>query len=156
MEKYEVEFVHSEPWPCQAMISMLTGYPLEEILALTGKKVALPSRAFRKAFLQLGYNCSARFVPFDPDTPYPVLGRALGPKPAKRISPRTGKPMARHPDWYAFVYYDQVVYYPYWDNGIFPLAVFDQVFPDLRITSMMQVWVSEGPESIARTSQFFG
>lgn len=155
MEKYEVEFVHSEPWPSQAMISMLTGYPLEEILALTGKKKGLPSREFIRCFRALGYNCSPRFVPFQADTPYPVLLRALGPTPAKRTSPRTGKLVAPAPDWYAAVYYDQVVYEPYWEDGIFPLKVYDQVFPDLRITSMIQVWVSDGPESITRTNQFY-
>ena len=155
MEKYEVEFIHSAQWSCQAMVAMLTGYPVEEILALTGQRNGLTSREFRRCFRQLGYNCSAQFVPFRADTPYPVLGRALGPTPPKTISPRTGKPIVRHPDWYAFVYYDEVVYYPYWENGIFPLADFGVVFPDLRISSMVQVWVANGPESIARTESLY-
>ncbi|GAB3841092.1 hypothetical protein [Hymenobacter jeollabukensis] len=147
MRKYEVEFVAERKWYCQALIMMLTGYSLVEVLAKTGKVSRMPSTDFKKAFRALGYSCSERFKPFDAATEYPVLMRALGPPKPEREPGADGKRRVDSPDWYAFVYYDQKVYDPF--HGITPLSQFSECYPEMRISSMIQVWVSAGTESIA-------
>jgi hypothetical protein len=146
MPKYEIEFVLDRKWFSQALIMMLTGYSLAEVLKHTGKRRALPARSFRAAFQALGYSCSDRFMPFDAQSSYPVLLRALGPPKPQRMA-ASGRVRQPPPDWYAFVYYDQKVYDPF--HGITPLDRFAESYPELRISSMIQVWVSAGTESIA-------
>lgn len=128
--KYEIEFIDEVPEgrDCEALIAMLTGFPLDEVAAVMPRQGedGLYSREIRDIFLKLGFNTLPRFSKFDHQTPYPALLRC-------RVKDDNDG------NWYAFAYCNGTVYEP--GCGWWPLEEFSQVFPDLRIMSMLPVWI---------------
>lgn len=154
-QKYEVEHVQAtEPEKeCAALIAMLTGLPLEEVWAKLParlqKHCGWYSRDFSDTFRRLGYDCSPRFIKFDPDTKYPCLLR-FGPTARGLVWRRawkrreTGDPTAQLTErekhwWNVWVYYDGLVYEPRYSGP----WLFHTMDKGVRPTSMMQVWISD-------------
>lgn len=154
-EKYEIEHVQvAEPEKaCAAMVAMLTGLPLDEVWAKLPARLRKNdgwySRDFIDTFRGLGYDCSPRFVKFDPDTRYPCLLR-FGPTARGLVWRRarkrreTGDPEAQLTErekhwWNVWVYYDGLVYEPRYTGP----WLFHTMGKDVRPTSMMQVWISD-------------
>lgn len=134
MPKYEMEHQHHPEADdeCLVLISMLTGHALEDVRGKVPPRLhkghGWYGRDFIAAFRELGYDCSPKFKPFEIDTPYPCLMR-YGPR----------KPASRKEDWWSVVvYYDGLVYDPALPEP-FALNLFN---PDYKITSMLQVWMS--------------
>ena len=105
-------------------IAMLTGLPIEEIKAKAPDRGLWHTRDYIKTFRDLGFNCNDRFIKFDPNTPYPCIMRYTTPEDKNH--------------WYSEVYYDGLVYS--WNNCS-DLTSFKILNPELKITSMLQVWI---------------
>jgi hypothetical protein len=137
--KYEIEHVAIEANEgfMSALISMLTGLPMEELRerldASYYRGGGFYGRDFTRAFRLLGYDCSPKFKKFDPETPYPCLIRY---RPTKREMVRLG---IRKPWWSVYVYYDGLVYDPYSPEPWF----FNTMYKGYEVTSMLQVWLSD-------------
>jgi hypothetical protein len=125
-EKYEIEHVRFDGLWIESEIGMLTGLGLGDILKVTGKITHWSGQTFVRVFHQLGYNCNQRFVKFDKQTPYPCMMRC-------------NKVRVKENCWYGFVYYDGFVYLV--DEGKITWAEWNKLHPDLRVTSMLQVWI---------------
>lgn len=134
-EKYEIEYVPVDTWDdeCLGLIAMLTGYELTELREKLEprllKSCGWYARDFRETFTKLGFDCSPRFKAFDPATPYPCLMRF------------TWKDEKGKDCWSVVVYYDDTVYDPM--KGVYHrLAQWQEYYPHCKVTSMMQVWIS--------------
>lgn len=123
--KYEIEWVYPGDKACCAWIAMLTGIDKSEIIEKTSDIVRWTGGKFTKVIRGLGYNCNSRFLKFDKLTEYPCL---------MRCHVRT----RRESCWYGFVYYDGMVYC---DEGVITWAEWNATYPELRVTSMLQVWI---------------
>lgn len=148
MEKYEIEFVSRAEALGNyslALISMLTGLPADEIAGKIPQRLRKDGgwygRDFIEVFRQLGYNCSPRFIPFDQNTAYPCLLR-FGPR--EHEVARARRAGEKPPDWWAvIVYYDGLCYDPNGtDEDVVPFHL-SRFNPDLKVTSMLQVWMSD-------------
>lgn len=131
MKKYEIEAVFHPLHFFESQICSLTGLELEEVLQHTKKIKTWRSRTYIDLFRELGFNTNHRFIKFDPDTKYPCLMRT------KEYGPE-----GKH--WYGFVYYDHLVYMIGEDTeqvGAIGLNRFKAYYPQLKITSMLQVWI---------------
>lgn len=124
--KYEIEHVAYLNYYIESEIAMLTGLELNEILAVSSKVGRWSGSAYVKIFQSLGYSCNPRFKKFDKETEYPCLMRCH-------------KIRKKESYWYGFVYYDGFVYDVY--NGKMTWAEWNYMCPDLRVTSMLQVWI---------------
>lgn len=124
--KYEIEHIAYQNHYIESEIAMLTGLELEEILTVSGKVARWNGSAYVKTFRSLGYNCNPRFKKFDKETEYPCLMR-------------THRVRKKEKYWYGFVYYDGFVYDFY--NGKMTWAEWNHIYSDLRVTSMLQVWI---------------
>jgi len=150
MEKYEIEHQHNltPEDECLVLISMLTGYPLEEVREQVEPRLRKAAgwygRDFIATFRKMGYDCSPKFKPFDKDTPYPCLMRygpsrmLLARETVERRREKGNPDLKPSPWWNVLVYYDGLVY-DLDQPAPFPLH---HLNPDYRITSMLQVWVS--------------
>lgn len=153
--KYEIEHVGPvEPErECAALIAMLTGLDCDEVWSRLPERLQKNcgwyGRDFVATFQQLGYDCSPRFIKFDPDTKYPCLLR-FGPSPRGLVWRRnrkrreTGDPTAQLTErekhwWSGWVYYDGLVYEPRYEGP----WLFHTMPKDVRVTSMLQVWLSD-------------
>ena len=125
--KYEIDYVRFPGKYFESEIAMLTGLTLEEILPVTSKIKRWSGSAFVKIFQQLGYNCNPRFKKFEKDTEYPCMMRSHNR-------------FHKEGYWYGFVYYDGIVYDLYQDQKI-TWAEWNECYPHLRVTSMLQVWI---------------
>ena len=106
------------------MIAILTGLPFDEIIQAAPDKKAWHSRDFIATFRKLGFNTSDRFIKFDEKTDKPCIMRTT--------SDRKGY-------WYGWVYYDEMIYIGN-HEGIY-LDTWKKDYNDLKITSMLQVWI---------------
>lgn len=129
--KYEIDTVtllreDGGFWEIESQIATLTGLELDEIQAVTSKVTRYNGQAFVNIFRQLGYSTNNRFIKFDKQTKYPCLMRT------RKIGVKKY--------WFGFVYYDDMVYIP---GNLYPLswAQWNNMYPNHRITSMLQVWV---------------
>lgn len=124
--KYEIEHVVFINRYTESEIAMLTGLDLDDILPVSEKVTRWTGSAYVKVFQKLGFNCNPRFKKFDKQTEYPCLMRCRNIR-------------KKDPYWYGFVYYDGYVYDVY--NGPMTWAEWNHVYTNLKITSMLQVWI---------------
>lgn len=124
--KYEIEHIAYPNHYIESEIAMLTGLELEDILPISGKVTRWSGSAYVKVFQSLGYSCNPRFIKFDKQTQYPCLMR-------------THNQIKKEPYWYGFVYYDGFVYDI--NFGKITWAQWNELCPELRVTSMLQVWI---------------
>jgi hypothetical protein len=137
-----------------AIIAIATGLELEEVVAGLPKRLlkngGFYGRDFRECFEHFGFDCSRTFKRFDKDTERIAVIRYGPSKRAlvenrKALRKRSGDPKAQLPkeemDWWdVAVYYDGWIYKPLFSDR-FPLT--DPIVKYWRITSMMQVWLSD-------------
>jgi hypothetical protein len=128
---YEVELIKApQEREVEGLIAVLTGLPLCEVIAASKVKPGAGwyGREMRDLVHSLGFNCSPRFLPFDPNTPYPALMRYV----FKKENRGTG--------WDVLAYNDRKVYLPV-QEWVMELENFKTCNRNLKITSMMQVWI---------------
>jgi hypothetical protein len=102
------------------LVKILTGLSYEEIKTAAPDKEAWNGQDFIKTFYKLGFNTSERFIKFDPATDKPCIMRTTW---------YTKK------NWGAFIYNNGLV------NNYYTLDMWKDAFPEIRITSMLQVWI---------------
>ncbi len=122
--KYEIEPRFFEGYHFESEISTLTGLELEEILPHTKDITRWSGSTYVKLFRKLGFNCNPKFKKFDRETPYPCIMRTKKPK-VKQF-------------WYGFIYYDNKIYI---QEDVLTWEEWNAMYPNYRITSMLQVWV---------------
>jgi hypothetical protein len=108
------------------LIAILTGLPIEEIVAACPDRDRWHGRDFRETLNKLGFNTNVRFKKFDPETSYPCIMRFK----------LRGK--SEQGTWYCFAYYDGEVQM---GNSSCSLKEWEQMYRRYRITSMLQVWI---------------
>lgn len=119
-------------------MATLTGLPKEEVAERLPQLINMNSwggRHFVEAAGLLGYNTNPRFVKFAPETPWPCVLRVQVPD----AWGWKGK-------WWALIYNQGRVYNvsgfnDEWHECSF--ANFKTAYQDCRITSMLQVWISD-------------
>jgi hypothetical protein len=122
---YEIDWQRTHPNHHYEMIAILTGLSFEEIIDASPKYDRWYGRDFVKTFQKLGFNTNERFVKFHPATDKPCMLRLVDIDKTKS-------------GWYAWAYCDGLVA----DNGsAYNLELWKTFYPDLRITSMLQVWI---------------
>lgn len=137
MNKYEIEVVCYGPdLHNQSVISSLTGLDFDEadqaVKSISRKSWS--GQTYVKVFQNLGFYTNARFVKFDPNSPYPCIMRCRNYVKGY---------------WYLFLYHDGIVYDlhcnlfrlddPYnvaFRNGSYFLKNYG-----MKVTSMLQVWL---------------
>lgn len=124
--KYEIEHVAYLNHYIESEIARLTGLELEEILVVSGKVTRWNGSAYVRTIQSLGYSCNPRFKKFNKETEYPSLMRCHRIRKKEKY-------------WYGFVYYDGFVYDVY--NGRMTWAEWNHIYTDMRVTSMLQVWI---------------
>lgn len=102
------------------LVKVLTGIPIHEIALVSPGCNGWRGQDFKKVFIALGFNTSERFEKFDPITDKPVLMRASWTE--KKY-------------WSGWIYYDGKV------NDLWTLEEFAIRWPDIKITSMLKVWL---------------
>lgn len=131
--KYEIEIVNFEQseqdcaryW-AESEIATLTGLGLEEILQVTAGATRYYGQWFVQTFRKLGFNTNPRWVKFDKNTEHPCMMRCKIPHDKHH--------------WAGFIYYDGHIYHP--DYGKLTWAKWNECWPNYRVTSMLQVWIS--------------
>lgn len=109
-----------------ALVKVLTGLEYDEIEPAINKNKN-NGQGVINIFRDLGFNVTPKFKKFDPDTEYPAMIRC--------------KSCDDKSHWYPFVYYDGKVYAPH-HGGTYPsVELFLDNCRDLKITSMIQVWI---------------
>lgn len=130
--KYEIEVVNFEQseqdgaryW-AESEIAMLTGLSLDEILQVTAGCTRYYGQWWVKTFRALGFNTNERWVKFDKKTVHPCMIRCKIPHDKNH--------------WAGFIYYDGHVYNP--DYGKLTWSKWNELWPNYRVTSMLQVWI---------------
>lgn len=131
-QPYEIEMVRSCGWDYwESMYATLTGLPKHEVWEKWPDSLRLAGswggQDFVRAARALGFNCNVRWVKFDPETPWPCI---------LRLQDTTLKS-----GWRSRLHHQGNVYHV--DSGIIqPLEKFLFNCQHLRITSMLQVWMS--------------
>lgn len=123
--KYELDWTRCYKNGHHTSIAILTGLPLTEILAVSPDKDKWGGQRFVEVFRKLGFNVNPRWNKFDEETEYPCLIRFR----------RTD---IKEPWWYQSVYYDHQVFE---GNSICTFKDWQDYYPHLKITSMLQVWI---------------
>ena len=124
-EKYELDWTRTHDNHHHQIIAVLTSLSIEEIISASPKSNKWHGRDYVKTFYKLGFNTSERFVKFDPSTDKPCMIRAV-----EIDNERSG--------WYSWAYYDNCIV----DDGVqYSLGLWTRYFPQLKITSMLQVWI---------------
>lgn len=124
--KYELDWTRYYPDNGHyTIIAILTGLPLEDIKKASPSKRAWGGQTYVYVFKKLGFNSNNRFIKFNPETEYPCLMRF------KRTD-------IKEPYWYGCVYYDNIVYM---GNCRVKFSDFLNNNTNIRITSMLQVWI---------------
>lgn len=125
---WQIEYQHNPYYYCQRLVSMITGYGIDEVIEVMGNGDKFKSSAFKNAFRALGFNCNERFTKLDIETKHPSILRS-------RI-----KTDDRH--WFACVMNDGKVYIP--GTGVFEM---DDYFlntasgRNCQPTSQLNVWM---------------
>ncbi|MCF0074039.1 hypothetical protein LZD49_26390 [Dyadobacter sp. CY261] len=101
-------------------IGVLTGLPASELLAACPKKDLWRGPEFVQAFKKLGFNTSEGWVKFDSQTDKPCLLRTTSDQ----------KNM-----WFVWIYHNGVI------NNRWTVGEWREEYKELRITSMLQVWL---------------
>jgi len=126
MQKIEIEFVNNPYYYCTRLVAMCTGYTLDQLLSVHDpKQGGWRGKDFINLFNVLGFNCNHRFIKFDPKTEHPCLMRS--------------KIFNVSSFWEVCVYYNGICYVP--GHGKYTLDEYQDTFKDLKITSMLQVWI---------------
>ncbi|QEL01567.1 hypothetical protein FKG96_12370 [Olivibacter sp. LS-1] len=107
------------------VIAVLTGLDIVDIIDASPLNDHWGGQTFVKTFNKLGFNTNHRFIKFDRDTIYPCLMR-------------TKRTDIKEPYWYCFPYYDGWVYF---EGYCYGFEYFFAMYNNLRITSMLQVWI---------------
>jgi hypothetical protein len=124
--KYEIEVVNfGDDYFIESEIAILTGLSLEEILIVTKGVQRHPGQWYVRAFQKLGYNCNNRFIKFDKKTQYPCMMRC--------------KKRGVNNCWYGWIYYDGHIYDIH--EGKITWAKWNALWPNFKVTSMLQVWI---------------
>jgi hypothetical protein len=123
IELNEITVAPYSPYYCHAIISIITGYDLEEIREHKPAGERFFTRDFKRIIAELGFNCAQRFTKFDPATTHASILRCYD----TTLEDRKG--------WLPLVYYDGIIYDPV--SGKFPLA---RLNPDYVITSYLPVY----------------
>ena len=105
-------------------IAILTGLPYSEIIPACPKKEIWHGQDFVKVFQKLGFNTTQRFEKFRQDCDKPMLMRTTS---------------FQKGFWYAWVYYDHVVYLG--DNATMTFDDWQKAWKRLKPTSMLPVWI---------------
>ncbi len=126
MEKIEIEFINNPYYYCTRLVAMCTGYTLDELLEVHSVKGGWRAKDFIKLIHGVGFNCDHRFKKFQPATEHPCLLRS--------------KIFHDPSHWEVCVYYDGQCYVP--GVGIYSsVEEYQNANRDLKITSMLQVWI---------------
>lgn len=132
-QPYEIELVASTRADDYqvALLATITGLPKSEITeqlpAHLRTKGGWRGQSFIEMARLLKYNCNRQFKPFDTRTPWPCILRCQVP------SLKTG--------WWALIYNQGLVYDP-WNEWVQWFDDFIRNEPEVRITSMLQIWIS--------------
>lgn len=130
--KYEIEIVNFEEemqdggFHSESEIATLTGLGWEDMYDITSKVKRWTGQAYIKTFRTLGFNCNTRWIKFDKNTEYPCMIRCKIPHDKHH--------------WASWIYYDGHIY----DirEGKITWAKWNSWWPNYKITSMLQVWIS--------------
>jgi hypothetical protein len=126
MNDYEIQYQCFGPdYQIEGEIATLTGLEFEDILMATKGVTHWSGQAFVKVFRKLGFNTNRQFIKFDKETEWPCMMRTKKPFDKKY--------------WYGFVYFKGLVYVQYY--GPVTWAEWNKLYPNYRITSMLQVWI---------------
>lgn len=127
-QKYEIEpIVQYGYYWFHAQVKVLTGLEYDEIDRVF-KTNEFTGQGVIQLFRDLGYNVTPRWKKFDPNTEYPAMIRC--------------RSLTDKSHWFPFVYYDGKVYAPNQSDGIYnSIDEFLDNCRDLKITSMIQVWI---------------
>lgn len=131
-EPYEIELVASHGGDyLESLLATVTGLPKAEIWARLPEHLQKPGGWRGSSFVEvaqlLRYNCNRQFKPFDARTPWPCILRCQSP------SIKSG--------WWALAYANGAVYDP-WRESITWLDDFVRFYPEVKITSMLQIWIA--------------
>ncbi len=135
IKPYEIELVTaSSEWDFhESLLATITGLPKSEIWAKLPEHLQKANSWRGHSFIEvarlLGYNCNRRFVEFDAKTPWPCILRCQTP------DIKNG--------WWALAYANGQVYDVYGRPHAQWFDDFMRRYPELKITSMLQIWVSE-------------
>jgi hypothetical protein len=136
-QPYEIELVASQSehdWH-ESMLATLTGLPKEEVYERLPEKYRKPGKWGGQGYVHsaraLGYNCNPRFLKFDPATPWPCVLRVQVPDS-----------WGWKGCWWALIYHQGEVYDVADGGHTQTLTNWQSEYPDCRITSMLQVWMS--------------
>lgn len=123
--KYELDWTRICDNHHHEIIAVLTGLSFEEITIASPKSNRWHGRDYVQAFHKLGFNTSDRFIKFDANTDKPCMLRAV-----EIEKEREG--------WYSWAYHDNWIV----EQGeCYTLKMWKEYYPQLKITSMLQVWI---------------
>jgi hypothetical protein len=137
-QSYEIELVRSETDSDYhiSMLATVTGLPKQEIWEKLPEHLKKANSwrgsSFGEVARLLGYNTNLRFIKFDPETPWPCILRVQVPDEWGW----KGK-------WWALVYNQKVVYDVHNRPALRYIEHWLDEHPGCRITSMLQVWISD-------------
>jgi hypothetical protein len=128
---YEIELVVSHGGDySESLLATVTGLPKHEIwkrLPEHLKKLGgWRGSSFVEVARLLGYNCNRQFIPFNARTTWPCILRCQLPHIKN--------------GWWALAYANGAVYNPS-DSSVVWLDDFIRWNPEVRITSMLQIWI---------------
>jgi hypothetical protein len=129
---YEIELVASHGGDYLAsLLATVTGLPKAEIQERLPEHLQKPGGWRGSSFVEvarlLGYNCNRQFKPFEARTSWPCILRCQSPE--------------LKPNWWALAYANGAVYDP-WQESITWLDDFVRFCPEVKITSMLQIWIA--------------
>jgi hypothetical protein len=136
--KYEIEIVNygQHHW-FDSEVAMLTGLEMDDFKHLTWPITRWTGQAYIRVFRGLGFNTNDRFVKFKRDTEHPCMMRCKIPHDKAH--------------WAGFVYYDNHIYHP--DEGKLTWAEWNAMWPNYKVTSMLQVWIETTQKLNERTDK---
>jgi len=130
-QPYEIELVasHGDDY-LESLLATVMGLPKAEIWERLPENLKKPGGWRGQSFIEvarlLGYNCNRQFIRFDARTPWPCILRCQSPELKTR--------------WWALAYANGAVYWPLHGATIW-LDDFIRWYPQVQITSMLQIWI---------------
>lgn len=134
-QAYEIELVtaSSQHDFHESLLATITGLPKHEIFERLPEHLQVANSWRGHSFVEvarlLGYNCNRRFIEFDAKTPWPCILRCQVP------TIKNG--------WWALAYANGKVYSVYEWPHVQWFDDFMRYNPELKITSMLQIWMGE-------------